>query len=225
MKPIHVFMLLAFLFGSVSLKSQSSAEKFAGIIQTPEIAAFFDGLFDNLGIVVEETGERVLIKHLGERIEVSEGFDSSQVDFILPLRLENVGNMVGHSEDGKIDDLEATRIAAVFFTPFTRETLKNEVLSANRKRKAAGIEDLSHIYLVNPDGSTAAYHTLIYVSNQWIVLDDIVGKPKRVYRLEHAPALEYQRRIFSAMKSDTKKGWLSFVKWYKNWRDDYSVTY
>ena len=176
-KFLSSVVLAFFLFTSSTLSiAQSSAEKFGSIIQTSEIAKFFDGLFDKLGIVVEEAGERVLITHMGDNLKVTDGFEDAKVDFILPLKLENVSNMVGHSEDGKIDDEEATRIASVFFTPFTKETLKNDVLSANKKRKAAGIEDLIHVYLNYPDGKEAASHTLIYVSDQWIVIDDIVGE-------------------------------------------------
>ncbi len=211
---------------SVSIASaQSSAEKFAGIIQTPEIAKFFDGLFEKLGIVVEGTGEKVLITHLGDNLKVTEGFDSSEVDFILPLQPFNVSDMVDHSKDGKIDDIEATRIARVFFTPFTRVTLMDPVFAANRKRKAAGIEDLIHVYLMFPEDSVADSHTLIYAAEQWVVIDGIVGNPDRVFKLTQGPALEYQRQIFKAMQTDTRKGWISFVKWYKKWRKDYSVAY
>jgi len=176
-KFLSSVVLAFFLFTSSTLSiAQSSAEKFGSIIQTSEIAKFFDGLFDKLGIVVEETGERVLITHMVDNLKVTDGFEDAKVDFILPLKLENVSNMVGHSEDGKIEDKEATRIASIFLTPFTKETLMNDVLSANKKRKAAGIEDLIHVYLNYPDGKKAASHTLIYVSDQWIVIDDIVGE-------------------------------------------------
>jgi len=52
-KFLSSVVLAFFLFTSSTLSiAQSSAEKFGSIIQTSEIAKFFDGLFDKLGIVV-----------------------------------------------------------------------------------------------------------------------------------------------------------------------------
>jgi len=96
-------------------------------------------------------------------------------------------------------------------------------MTENRKRKAAGIEELIHVYLNFPDGKTATAHTLIYAADQWVVIEGIVGTPQRVFKLTHQPALDYQRHVFEAIETDTKKGWLAFVKWYKEWRKDYSV--
>ena len=91
--------------------------------------------------------------------------------------------------------------------------MKNPVLTENRKRKAAGIEDLIHVYLIFADGKTAAAHTLIYAADQWVVIDGLVGAPKRVFKLNHHEALDYQSNVFDAIQKDTKKDWLTFVKW------------
>ena len=67
-------------------------------------------------------------------------------------------------------------------------TMKNPVMTENRKRKAAGIEELIHVYLNFPDGKTATAHTLIYAADQWVVIEGIVGTPQRVFKLTHQPA-------------------------------------
>ena len=59
----------------------------------------------------------------------------------------------------------------MLFTPLTRVTLQTPVLSTNWRRKLAGVEDLTHVYLINPSGEEAANHTLIYVKGQWLVLE------------------------------------------------------
>ena len=56
-------------------------------------------------------------------------------------------------------------------TPLTRVTLQTPVLSINWRRKLAGVEGLTHAYLINPSGGEAANHTLIYVKGQWLVLE------------------------------------------------------
>ena len=214
----------ALLFLSPSVHSQSSVEILSQIVQTPEITSFFEGTFNSLGIRVKESDERITLHHRGDRIEVQPGLDESAVDFILDLDLRGIDNVVAYTDDGKIDDDEATKIARVFFTPFTKVTMQNPVLAENRKRKAAGIEDLIHVYLQFQDGSTAAAHTLVYVSDQWLVIDGIYGEAKRTFHLTHQPALDYQRKVFSAIQTDTKKGWIEFLKWYKEWRPKYSTT-
>ena len=59
----------------------------------------------------------------------------------------------------------------MLFTPLTRVTLQTPVLSINWRRKLVGVEDLTHVYLINPSGGEAANHTLIYVKGQWLVLE------------------------------------------------------
>ena len=59
----------------------------------------------------------------------------------------------------------------MLFTPLTRVTLQTPVLSINWRRKLVGVEDLTHVYLINPSGGETANHTLIYVKGQWLVLE------------------------------------------------------
>lgn len=219
-----ILLLVSLSANSLFAQTSTTKERLERITQTPEIADFFKGIFNHLGIEIAETGEKLTLHHEGSKITIENGLVEHKVDFILPLRLQNITNLENFAADGKFDDVEATNVARVFFTPFTRVTLKNEVLSENKKRKAAGIEDLIHVYLLYPNGDVAAAHTLVYVSDQWLVLDEVVGNPKRVFKLTQAPALDYQRKIFEAMQTNTNKGWLSFLSWYKEWRKVYSET-
>jgi len=223
LKRSHFVALMFSIMATLVATAQSSSDVLKTIVQTPQITTFFEGTFDHLGIEITDSDEQLTLHHEGNHIRIEDGLDHGQVDFVLQLNLTGIENLVKYTEDGVIDDNEATRIARVFFTPFTRVTMQNPILTENRKRKAAGIEDLIHVHLIFPDGTTAAAHTLIYASDQWIVIEDLVGTPKRVFKLQHGPALEYQRKVFSAIKTDTRKGWISFVRWYKTWRNVYSV--
>jgi len=222
MKRILVIVLiLSMLFP----QTESSMDAWEGILQTPELLDYFDDVFQYLGVEVEETGEKFTIEHAGDKFILSEGFKPGKVDFIIPLKLVNIQNMVKHSKDGKIDPSESWRILDVLFTPLTEVTLKIPVLSVNWRRKLAGVEDLIHVYLINPDGEEASKHTLIYIKGEWLVLKGLHGTPKRTYRMSPEESLHYQRVIFQAIQKDTFLGWMKFAWWYKKWRKNISITH
>ena len=215
------FIIISFIFSN----SNSALDTWKSILQTPELLSYFDDVFDHLGVTIEETGEKFTIHHVGTEFIFEEGIIEDAVDFIVPLKLENIQNMMKHVEDGKIDASESWRILDVLFTPLTKVTLENPVLSVNWRRKLAGVEDLTHVYLLNPDGEEASKHTLIYVKGQWLVLKGIHGNPRRTYRMTPEESLEYQRVIFKALKKDTLWGWFKFSLWYKDWRKENSITH
>ncbi len=214
-----MLIIFQFLLGQES----SSLKTWENILQTPELINYFNGIFNHLGVVIDETGESFTIHHTGDAFIFEEGIINDKVDFIVPLQVENIKNMVRHSEDGKISENESWRILDVLFTPMTRVTLETPVLSVNWRRKLAGVEDLTHVYLLNPSGKEASSHTLIYVKGQWLVLKGLHGSPRRIYRMTPTQSIEYQRAIFSAMQKDTLWGWWKFAKFYKKWRKTCSV--
>jgi len=218
-KFFQLLIIFQFLLGQES----SSLKTWESILQTPELINYFNGIFNHLGVVIDETGESFTIHHTGDAFIFEEGIINDKVDFIVPLQVENIENMVRHSEDGKISENESWRILDVLFTPMTRVTLETPVLSVNWRRKLAGVEDLTHVYLLNPSGKEASSHTLIYVKGQWLVLKGLHGSPRRIYRMTPTQSIEYQRAIFSAMQKDTLWGWWKFAKFYKKWRKSCSV--
>jgi hypothetical protein len=219
-KIIFIGLIFSTLFSQAA-----SIDAWRGILQTPELVEYFDNVFQRLGIEVEETGERFTIEHTGSELVLSDGIDNNNVDFIVPIKLQNIENMINHSKDGKIDSSESWRILDVLFTPLTEVTLQTPVLAVNWRRKLAGVEDLIHVYLINPEGGEASKHTLIYIKGEWLVLRGLHGTPKRTYRMSPEHSLEYQRVVFKAIKKDTFFGWMRFAKWYKKWRKDVSITH
>ena len=220
---MYKFFQLLIIFQFLLGQETSSLKTWESILQTPELINYFNGIFNHLGVVIDETGESFTIHHTGDAFIFEEGIIEDKVDFIVPLQVENIKNMVRHSEDGKISENESWRILDVLFTPMTRVTLETPVLSVNWRRKLAGVEDLTHVYLLNPSGKEASSHTLIYVKGQWLVLKGLHGSPRRIYRMTPTQSIEYQRAIFSAMQKDTLWGWWKFAKFYKKWRKSCSV--
>ena len=219
MRIFFLFLISTSIYG----QEVSSLQKWEKILQTPELLNYFNGVFDHLGIEIKETGESFTIHHQGDSFTFEKGIVKEKVDFIVPLELQNIYNMIKHTKDGEISDNESWRILNVLFTPMTRVTLETPVLAVNWRRKLAGVEDLTHVYLLNPSGEEASVHTLVYVKGQWLVLKGVHGDARRIYKMTPEQSIEYQRKIFSAMKKNSLWNWWKFSRWYKNWRKTCSV--
>ena len=146
------FLTPLIFFQFLIAQGSSSLKTWESILQTPELVNYFNGIFNHLGVVIDETGESFTIHHTGDAFVFEEGIVKEKVDFVVPLQIVNIENMVRHAQDGKISENESWRILDVLFTPMTRVTLETPVLSVNWRRKLAGVEDLTHVYLLNPSG-------------------------------------------------------------------------
>ena len=202
-------------------QTDRAVDLWRAIVQTEQLVEFFTGLFDVIGITIEETGEELTARIEEDRIHIDPGLPENY-DFLVPLKLENVHNMVSHAADGTLDEFEVWQIVAVLFTPLTRATLTNPVMSRNLLRKLAGIEDLVHVQLIGPEAENVANHTLIFVSNQWLVFEGLHGKPQRKYIMTGDDCITYQKQVFKAMKADNFLTWVKFGRWYTKWRDSVS---
>jgi hypothetical protein len=221
----RIISLIIIIVNMIISQELPSLTAWENILQTPDLVKYFDGVFNHLGIIIEETDERFTIHHTGASFEFEEGIIEDNVDFIVPLKKENISNMIKHAEDGFISPEESWRILDVLFTPLTKVTLQTPVLAVNWRRKLAGVEDLTHVYLISPTNKEASKHTLIYVKGQWLVLKGLHGNPRRTYRMSPEQSLEYQKMIFFAMDKDTLWGWWKFSRFYKKWRKTCSVTH
>ena len=96
--------------------------------QSGELVEFFTGMFDAMDITIEETGEELTVRVGEGKVHIDPGLPD-EYDFLVTLEMANVKNLVSHAADGWLDAFETWRIAAVLFTPLTRETLKNAVMS------------------------------------------------------------------------------------------------
>ena len=84
-KIIFLIFISSFYFGF-----NSSLDAWKSILQTPELLSYFDNVFNYLGISIEETGEEFTIHHAGDKFIFSKGISKDKVDFIVPIKLENI---------------------------------------------------------------------------------------------------------------------------------------
>lgn len=201
--------------------TSSALSAWSGIIQTPALVSYFQGLFDTVAVTVAETGEQFTVSHTGQEIVFSPG-PNPDARFQVEVTQQNVTNLIAHAQDGKFDPWESWRIVQVMFTPITQAALQQPVFASQWLRAISGVESLVHVYLDNPAGSEFVAHTLAYAGDQWLVLPDLYGRPKRVFHLNPEQALEFQRRLFGAMQADSWRTWWEFASWYKEWRETVS---
>lgn len=199
-----------------------AAKKWQSSEQPQEFLDFFRGTFHKLGITVEETGEQFTVVHEGDKFTFHAGV--ADVDFIVPVRQQNVDSLMGRAADGKLDDEDAFAIMKLMFTPLTREILRHPVTADDNLRKMSGVEDHIHVILLDPQGNEGASHTLVYQDNKWEVTPGLIGTPSRTFRMTAQQALDYQRHAFEAMQKNNPIAWAAFSGWYKEWRESCSTT-
>ncbi len=203
---------------------ETSISKWAALTQPPAIVDFFRGLFERVGVHIVDTGEEFAGHHCGDRIEFETNLNPSTVDYIVEIKSQQVERFANEVRSGAVSELEQYRILSALFTPATAAMLKNPIMSQPSLRKLAGVEDLIHVHLRSPSPEEAdVAHTLIYANRQWLVLPGLHGIPARIYRLNMAQALEYQRRAFEALKENNLGTWTSFATWYRDWRKSVSA--
>ena len=224
MKNIIAYSISILFLTITSLSfSQSIMHKWDNLLEKEGLVNYFSGVFDQLGITIDETDEKFTVIHAGDHFELIEGVNTDSVDYHIELKLENISNMVKHGEDSKIDADESFRIMSVLFTPFTEASLQHPNLRTPSLVKLSGLDNHMHINLISPSKKDTISHTLIYLNDDWMVIPGLHGNAQRIFYLTEANALEYQRRIFKTKKEDSVKAWRKFRKWYKDWREEVAV--
>ncbi len=219
MKPF-----LAFLIISIShiTFAQSIKEAWQPLLEQEKIASYFAGMWESLGINIEETKEAITVFHKGDHFEIKDGVDPSSVDYNVFLQEKHITRMLSHGEDGEIDAFESFKIMGALFTPFTRSSLTHPMMNKSFQMKLAKIENHVHVYLNSPTNDEFVAHTLLFINKKWLVVDGIQGDAKRVFNITPQQAIDYQRAAFSAQKGDSKKSWRAFKKFYLQWRTEVS---
>jgi hypothetical protein len=198
----------------------TSLEKWRAVVQTPEIVGFFRGTFERAGVRIIDTSEGFTCIHRGDRIEFESHLDESRVDFTVPIESYQVDRLAEEATTGTLSGIERFRVLRALFSPATAATLKNPVLSHGLLRRLSGVEDLIHVRLHSPDPKQEpdTAHTLVHAAGQWLVFVGLHGRPRRTFELSMEDAVDYQRRVFHAMKQNDPLTWVRFASWYVNWR-------
>ncbi len=221
---LNLIVFLFFNLGAIqSQDNSSSMQAWEGLLHKPGLASYFNDVFTNLGIVVDDRNEQFTVHHKGDHFTLSSGIETGTVDYTVRINAENIKNMQKHGQEGEISEEESFEILSVLFTPLTRSSLESPMMSKPLMQKMAGIENHIHVHLTNDTGTKSANHTLIFVNKKWTVIEGIYGDAKRVFTLTPKQALAYQKRVFKANKINSMKEWRSFKRWYKQWRNEVSV--
>ena len=202
-------------------QTDRTVDLWRAVEQTDQIVSVLVGMFEEIGITIEETGEKLTARVKEGTIQIDPGLPE-KYDLLAPLKLENVHEMVLFTADGRLDESEIWRIIAVLFTPLTRETLRTPVMSKAILRKLAGIVDLIHVQLLGPEAEHVANYTLAFVSRQWLVIRGSHGQARRKFTLTSEEYMTYQKRVFNTIKANNFLGWMRFARWYAKWRPSVS---
>jgi hypothetical protein len=229
MRARVILSLFILLVGCATAPSETVVEplgqaglKWSVIENSPQMVAFFRGTFDTLNFTVKETGERFCLTFGGERVEVTGG-RSGLADLDVSITQAQVNAVARLAADGTLDEQDAFEVMQILYGPISRAFLTGSFLNNEIIRNLAGVENLIHITFWSPGRPDGASVTLRAEGGQWYVTDGLVGKPKRVFRLNQAETLEYMRHVYETRRSANPKVWLEFVRWYKDWRDRVSV--
>ncbi len=149
---------------------------------------------------MRDTGEAFTCVHCGDRIDFEDRIVHGRADYTVEVEsagLERLGQQV---QTGAFDETEKFRVVRVLFTPATAAMLTEPpVLSHLLVRRLAGVENLIHVRLVAPTPGT---HTLVYAARQWLVFPGLHGRARRTSTLSTEEALDYQRHVFAAVRTD-----------------------
>jgi len=79
---VIIFILLNISYAQVT----SSLQAWENVLQTPELVEYFRGIFNSLGVTVEETGEEFTVQHTGDGYDFEIGINEEKVDFVVPVK-------------------------------------------------------------------------------------------------------------------------------------------
>lgn len=221
MHTFTTFLLscLSIIITTLSFSQQESAiEQWEELLNKPKLAEYFNGIFEDMGFIVEETGETFTVHHGGDHFTINSGIVSDEVDYIVRLHEENIQNMRRYGADSEINASESYKIMSLLFTPLTVASLSNPTLSKPMLRKMSGIDNHIHVNLLSPDYRDTTSHTLIFINRAWMVIPGKHGTALRTFNLTEQDAIEYQRQVFIALKANNMKSWKQFKRWYMIWR-------
>lgn len=198
--------------------------------QYPAIVDFFSLLFEKAGIRVVDTGEEFSCYHRGTHIDFELHLDETSVDYVLDLNIVQVQQFLQLVDSREIDETRRYKIFHTLFAfaidasvnPFhclKAATSSSPLLSNSLLRRLFRMDNVVHVYLISPiKGECDVGHTLMFVSKEWSISSGIHGNPGRVFRLTVEEALDFHKRVFDAIKIDSRIGWMKFTRWYLTWR-------
>jgi len=208
---------------SRSSKVSANSEKLAELIAIPSAIEWFRGLFNRIHVEMTDSGERYTVVHTGGAMELGEGFSDEAVNFVVPLREENIDNLIRFFADGQIDSYEEYRIVKFMLVPCLKAALSMPILQNKAFMKIVRVETHWQEAILDPDGNEDEQLTVLYANDQWLIVPGYHGRPQRRIVMTPAQVLEFQRRVLHADAVNTLPAWLELGSWYLGWRDSVTV--
>ncbi len=195
-----------------------SVQRWAAAMQPPHVVAFFDGLFERVGVRLTDTGEAFTCIHRGDHIEFSDELDPESVDFVVTIDQAQVDGMLGYLKAPDLDEAARFRIVSVIATPATAAMLKKPAIKSARLRSflywIGNAPAHMQVVLAAPAGLADMGHTIVRQGADTIVAPGLHGSVSEIYRLSVAEAVEFQRRMMAARKANSLWAWIGFARWY-----------
>ncbi len=193
------------------------------LTQKKSVLEWFKGLFTQVHLEITDTGEKYTILHRGDSAEVVSGFHAKKPNFVIPLKSENVGNLVQAFSDDTISAEEEYRIVKFMMVPCLKAALAMPILSNTAVHKIVKVDTYWQEVLIDPSGNEDLQLTIVYVNKQWLVIPGLHGTPNRRLALTPAQLLDFQRRVLAADASGKVSDWAGLAKWYVDWREEITV--
>jgi hypothetical protein len=200
-----------------------TSQQLEKLITTPSAIAWFRGLFNRIHIEMTDSGERYTIVHAGDAMELYDDFGPEEPNFVVPLRAENIDNLIGFFADDAIDAHEEYRIVKFMLVPCLKAALAMPILQNRAFLKIVRVDTHWQEALLDPAGNEDERVTVIHVNDQWLVVPGYHGRPQRRMVMTPAQVLDFQRRVLHADSAGSLAAWLELGSWYVRWREAVTV--
>lgn len=200
-----------------------TSQQLEKLITTSSAIAWFRGLFNRIHLQMTDSGERYTIVHTGESMELYDDFGPEEPNFVVPLRQENIDNLLGFFADNAIDAYEEYRIVKFMLVPCLKAALAMPILQNKAFLKIVRVDTHWQEALLDPDGNEDEQLTVMYVNDQWLVVPGYHGASQRRMVMTPAQVLEFQRRVLHADEAGSLATWLELAAWYVKWRESVTV--
>ena len=203
---------------------QPSLTTLQTIEQTPAALKFFDGLFDIVGVMVLDTGEKFTCLQTATGIEFMDGLDENSTGYIIQIYAYQAERLANYLQTGEIPEIEQYRIVKSLYAPMASAAFKNTAVLRFMNNTAVSLlikrRRVVHIELISPDPSQEdhSYYTLLGASKQWLLLDGHHGTPYRLFRMNYLDVIEMCKQVTVTMKTGGWMRWARLAIWYVGWR-------
>ena len=109
---MKLFFLISFILVGVTSYSQTVPDSLSvkkhwePILKESKLAIYFSGMWESLGVTIDETGEKITVLHKGDHFELVDGVNEDSVDYSVKLRLFDVKNAASYAAEGGINSDE-----------------------------------------------------------------------------------------------------------------------